>query len=886
MSILYEFYIPNITCSSCVASILSAFQAEDFSSKTGLEIESHYLNHNEKILKIKVNSLNKKPADIKKILYQTIMELGFDCADITSAATTVKASNKGFLNSHLFLGSLGTGTGVALLILSLMVTGGLSLPLMITIATISTLLTVLLGAPFYYQAAKKFLASRTMTMDTLFTVSTVTVLIVSVAAFVLPWLPMMFEAGLLIFGFRHLGLAIEKSISEKFILEKKFKDRLPVEVDVCMAETMELKRRKLATLQPGEVILLRGGDLIPIDGEALDDCVIYDTIVTGSVLPRLIKRGEKVLAGMRLVEDAPSLQLKISPITLSLEKDDTVPVDGICCENCIIYDEESNEPRLVEKGQPLLVGTRLASCAKLQITAVANYSYLHRLDHSNEQAQFKKAPIEEATTQILQYFIPSIIVLAIISGVIVSLFFSPALAIQCAVSVLVAACPCTLGLITPLAIKIGINKAAEHGVQFKSAKDLQAADRIDAVVLDVHGTITTGAPEVSHYAYNAALSSEEEIFSYFAALEEKSQHPIAKAIAHFVKDKTLEPLTVKTFDQSNHSGIKAQITRETPMLEKGEMALEEEVIIGNQTMMQECGIDVSAAHRKIDLKEGQSVVYLARNKQLLGYMVLIDPLRSGVRETVAALKQMGIRVFICTGADQATALRYARLLDIPEEDIAFACVGISEDSDDNSKPAFIKKLQAQGFYVAMVGDAGNDAAALAQTFGIAIKSKSGDEVAQQQASAVVQSDSLLPVANTFAIARQTVANIKQNLGFSLAYNMASVLLAGGLLVAIGLTLNPAVGVALMILQTCLILLNAYRFKAQEPEHLQQLSVQDIKEYKESYGCFDRLFNVEKSSSLDKEVRPVDVEYSESLFKQRPNNLEISVGVDAVKAYTF
>lgn len=762
------------------------------------------------------------------------------------------------------MGGLGTGSGVILLILSLVLTGGLSLPAMIAMGATSTLLTLLLGAPYYYQAVNS-IKTRTLTMDTLFTISTMTVIVVSLAAFVVPGLPMIFEAGLLIFGFRYLGLAIEETITERVVVEKKFRDRLPKEVRV-LGEEKSLNTRKLVTIQAGELLSLDAGDIIPVDGECLTPAVVYDTIITGSVLPRAIKPGERVLAGMRLAENSPPMTLKASPITLLLEEGDIIPVDGVCeGKDCFIFDEDLQKPRQIKVGEALSAGTRLTSTAKLMVTAVANYSYLHRLDRNNEHAQFEKAPIEEATTQILQYFIPAVILAAILSGVVISLFFPPALALHSAISVLVAACPCTLGLITPLAVKIGINKAAEHGVQFKSAKTLQAAESVNAVVFDVHGTLTTGVPTVTDYAHSN-LVSKKALLSYFAALERKSQHPIAKAIADFVNDKETDELVVDSLDESNHSGLKAKITRCESNLDDLQKEYTEEIILGNQAMMQENGIDVSAIQSKLGLKGGQSVVYLARNKQLLGYMVVTDPLRKDALETVTALKKMGKTIFICTGADENTAKRYAELLDIPFSNICWGCVGISENSQDNSKTAYIAKLQAQGFNVAMVGDAANDAVALARTFGIAIKSKSGDEVTQQQASAVVQGDSLLPVANIFAIANQTVGNIKQNLGFSLAYNLTSMLLTGGLLVAIGLTLNPAVGVALMILQTSLVLLNAYRFKSQRLEHLQPLRAQTQSEFEESYSCFNNLFNNKKMPTTPGRSFERENEFPARLFK--------------------
>ncbi|WED43490.1 heavy metal translocating P-type ATPase [Legionella cardiaca] len=846
MSNTYEFYLPTIRCESCTASILHALNSEDFVNKNGIVIEFHQVDRFKKEIKLKIKNNKKKTTEVKKIIRQTIEDLGFTCIDITPEMTLPKTSFwKKILTSNWLLGTIGTGSGIALLILSIVFSGGLSLGVMYAIGAVSTLLTLALGAPFYYQAIIKLLKSRTLTMDTLFTVSTLTVIGVSLAAFAFPWLPMMFEAGLLIFGFRYLGLAIEETITQKVAVEKKFKDRLPREVTVLATEELPKQQRKLSTIQAEEQLLIAAGGIIPVDGECLSPSAIYDTIITGSVLPRAIKPGERVLAGMRLAEDAEPMVLKAKSIILSLKKDDYIPVDGFCeSDDCRVYDEELQQENSVKKGEPLTAGTRLTSPAKVKVAAVGSYSYLHRLDNNNEQAQFEKAPIEEATTKILQYFIPAVIMLALLSGGIMSLFFPFAVALQCVVSVLVAACPCTLGLITPLAVKIGINKAAEHGVQFKSAKALQAAANVNAVVFDVHGTVTMGIPTAINHKFNSKLVSNQMMLSYFAALERQSSHPIASAIVDYVKEQQIDelPISILDIDNSNHSGLKAKITKPTPNPDSTNLEETEELILGSQAIMQENGIDISVVERTLNLKGGQSAVYLARDKQLLGYMIIIDPVRPGAKEAITILKQEGIAVFICTGADKATAERYGELLDIPNDNICYGSVGISESIQDNSKTAFIEKLKAQGFNVAMVGDAANDSGAVSSTVGVAVKSKAGDEIIQQQASAVVQEDSLLPVASIFAIAKQTISNINQNLGFSLIYNMSSMLLAGGLLVAIGITLNPAVGVALMILQTSLVLLNAYRFKSQKLEHLQQAKVQPTVEYKESYGCLSNCFH--------------------------------------------
>ena len=199
----------------------------------------------------------------------------------------------------------------------------------------------------------------------------------------------------------------------------------------------------------------------------------------------------------------------------------------------------------------------------------------------------------------------------------------------------------------------------------------------------------------------------------------------------------------------------------------------------------------------------------------MGYVVLNDPLRHDAIQVISTLKSMRITPHICTGADDKTALRYAGLLGIAPDKVRANCVSHATTDSVQSKKQYLDELKAKGYQVAAVGDAANDAEMIvASDVGFAIRSSGGNEHTQQQAAAVIQGSALLPIVHAFSVARQTVANIKQNLIFSLLYNGATVLIAGGLLLALGFVLNPAIGAVLMILQTSLILLNVYRFAKQ------------------------------------------------------------------------
>lgn len=772
MTVTYHFSLPGITCGACVNSVDGLFSGEkerlkfiswgvDLTTKKGfvtvLQDEENEQTKKELLALLEAYDITDISVKLKPDLQAAAVEKSAQPGNKKSHAfPQAKLATEQVipaplplyqrvLKSHWFLGAVGTVCGTALMIACL-VTGGLPLAIMIALGVTSVVLTLLLGASSYYQAWIKLVKVRTLTMDTLFAISTLTIIGVSIASFFVPWLPMMFEAGLLIFGFRHIGLAIEESIKDKLGLDRTYQSDLPQHVQVLKDGVEE--SRELALIEVDEIIVIQPGGIIPLDGICLsDDNWIDDNIISGAIIPRRLKKGEHLLSGMRL-------PLNASPLVL-------------------------------------------------QVKAAKNESYLARLDRGIAEAYMEKAPIEEMATKILQYFIPAVIGFALLSGIIIACFFPPALAIQCAVTVLVSACPCTLGLVVPLALMIGNRKAADHGVQFKSGKALQAAASVDAVVFDLNGTLTLGEPKITRTGLLDESINTSDLFSLSAALERHSSHAFARAIcdeAHEKYGSKLQQGVASEVDDSYHTGLKGTIAGT-------------EYLIGNQELMAQEGVECSPdLLQKISLQAGDSLVFLASKKKLLGYFVITDPLRPDAKQTIDALKAAGKTLFINTGASLETARRYAERLGIAVENIHAGCVG------GEKKAEFIRTLKAKKYHVAMVGDGGNDGLPLAcSDVGFAVQSRSGHAMASQNAGAIIQQGSLLPIAHGLAIARQAVSNIKQNLGFSLAYNMAAVILTGGLLVALGITLNPAVGVALMIVQTLLILGNAYRFKCQQSD---------------------------------------------------------------------
>ena len=461
MSLAYQYSIPDIVCANCSHTVEKALRDTPFFKDQHFGVDP--------IEKTLTMTFEEEPAtylEMRDVLNEILEPVGFSCIEVTKNRVHQKAS----WFSHRLLGLVGMSMGVLFLGLSMLTLA----PWVMWVMTLwSLLLTLFLGMESYEKAWKK-LKNGVLTMDSLFALSTLSILFVSIASLIFPMLPMMCEVGLLIFGFRHIGLAIEEAFKSTQLMTRRFQDDAPLKVTRLEGE--KRVRVPLKRIQKRDLLFIKAGDILPVDGMFEDDeGLILDRIVTGSNMPRRIMAKEQLYAGTLLSHAKKSLRYRV--------------------------------------------------------TATALNSHLARLDAKIAYAKLEKASIETTTTRILQYFIPIILSVAVVSGVLVGAIFSVALGIQSAVAVLVSACPCTLGLITPLAMRVGIKKAADSGVVFNSAKKLELADTAACVVFDLNGTLTEGKPVVVRHGIlpHAGLSAQA-LLPLMGHFEEKCIHPVAKAI--------------------------------------------------------------------------------------------------------------------------------------------------------------------------------------------------------------------------------------------------------------------------------------------------------------------------------------------------------------------
>ncbi|KTD82192.1 heavy metal translocating P-type ATPase [Legionella waltersii] len=639
--------------------------------------------------------------------------------------------------NHWIKAALGVLWGVALIVLSI---ASFNLPLIayIVITGLTALMTFYLGSTVY-KSAWEALKEKTWDTSTLYAISTLTIVGVSILSLFVPGLPMMFEAAPLVLGFWHLGEGIEHTLIGKINKKLDVRDCVP---PLAMRKGNPNKEVSVKKLIPDDIIIIKTGDVIPVDGVLTQQGQLYTTRIDGSPELKVFKPGDAVKSGMRLADHLPSLEMRV--------------------------------------------------------TKTYEHSYLSVIAKNINKAHDEKAPIEEFADRVLKYFIPGLLAVALISGIVIASVFSPALAIQCVISVLVSACPCALSLITPMAVKIGMKKAAEHGIQFNNGKALQAAADIDTVVFDLNGTLTKGTISVQKVQI-----ANKQFLSQVALLESQSEHPVAKIIKTYIDEHGIaasERSDLTSVDKSHHSGIKGAIKGET-------------FIIGTKDMLLANNINfIDEPYNNPD----NGSIYIVRGSAVIGQIALMDPLRDDAVATVNQLKRLGKTVHLCTGADHVTAEKYAALLGIAKENIAANAVGAETQSGEISKTSYIQELRRKGYKVAMVGDAANDVTAIAYSdIGIAVKSSIGDEVTEQHAGIVVQQGLLFPIATAFDVAKKTKSNIFQNLFISLTYNTVITLVAAGIFVALGFALNPALGVALMVLESTIVLANLYRFKQEE-----------------------------------------------------------------------
>lgn len=739
------FIVSGMTCASCSQTVEKAVDQLDGVEKAQVNLATEKLN-------VAFNQQVLTEADIIK----TVQEAGYD-AKVASGAleredTKVKKqAEMTRMWQRFFYSAIFT---VPLLYVSMGHMVGLPLPQIIDpmmhpvifsfLQLILTIPVMVLGWPFFHVGFKT-LVKRHPNMDSLVALGTSAAFLYSLGATIAVALgeshyamDLYYESAAVILTLITLGKYLEARSKGK------------------TSEAIE----KLMGLQPKTARVTRDGEEMEIPIESVR---VGDTII--------VKPGEKL------------------------------PVDGIVTEGKTSIDEAmlTGESIPVEKtAGDSVIGASMNKNGTIQYeaTKVGEDTALSQIIKLVEDAQGSKAPIAKLADIISGYFVPIVIVISILSGLSWFIAGETGLfSLTIAISVLVIACPCALGLATPTAIMVGTGKGAENGVLIKSGVALETTHKLDTLIFDKTGTITEGKPVVTDIL-TVNSTAEEELLQLTASSEKGSEHPLGEAIVRAAEDRQLTFLTVDQFEAIPGRGIDVSINQRT-------------LLAGNRKLMTERGISLTAVEEASDrlAGEGKTPMYIAIDGEMAGIIAVADTVKQHSKQAIEKLHQMGIEVAMITGDNSRTAEAIAKSVGIDR---------VLSEVLPEDKANEVKKLQAEGKKVGMVGDGINDAPALAQSdIGLAIGS--GTDVAMESADIVLMRSDLMDVPTALELSHATIRNIKQNLFWAFAYNVIGIPIAMGLLhIFGGPLLNPMLAGAAMSFSSVSVLINALRLKRFKP----------------------------------------------------------------------
>jgi Cu+-exporting ATPase len=523
---------------------------------------------------------------------------------------------------------------------------------------------------------------------------------------------------------------------------------------------------------------------------------------TGGAIRALLRLAPRT--AIRVRSDGSDEEIQLDQVhpgdRLRVRPGDKVPVDGEVLEGHSSVDESlvTGEAVPVEKhaGDKVTGGTLNGTGSfVMRAERVGSETLLAQIVQMVAEAQHTRAPIQNLADRVSSYFVPAVVGVAAVAFVAWSIYGPPpamAFAIVSAVSVLIIACPCALGLATPMSIMVGTGRGAQAGVLIRNAEALERMERIDTLVVDKTGTLTEGRPKLASLI-PAAGFEEARVLQVAASLERGSEHPLAAAILQGAKDRGLALLPVDNFNAVTGKGVEATLQGQRSAL--GNLRFAELLAPVPQALK-----DQADAMRR----NGETVVFLVVDSRIAGIIGVADPVKASTPEALAALNGEGIRVVMLTGDNQVTAAAVARRLGITE---------VRADVLPQEKGAVVKALRAQGRTVAMAGDGVNDAPALAEA-DVGIAMGTGADVAIQSAGITLVKGDLRGIVRARRLSRATMRNIRQNLFLAFVYNSLGVPIAAGVLFPFtGLLLNPMIAAAAMSASSVSVVMNALRLRA-------------------------------------------------------------------------
>ena len=497
-------------------------------------------------------------------------------------------------------------------------------------------------------------------------------------------------------------------------------------------------------------------------------------------------------------EDIPLAHVHVGDL-LRARPGERVPVDGVVVDGNSAVDESmvTGEPIPVEKtpGARVTGGTVNATGSfVMRAERIGADTLLAQIVRMVAEAQRSRAPIQRLVDVVSSWFVPAVVLVAAVTAFVWG-FFGPeprlAYAVVNAVAVLIIACPCALGLATPMSIMVGTGRGAQAGVLIKKAEALEAMEKVDTLLVDKTGTLTEGKPRLVT-AIGANGFTDTEVVTLAAGLEQGSEHPLAAAILEGARDRHVTPARVEGFQSITGQGVDGVSDRRT-------------LALGNGRLMEARGVDVAGLTSNAEelRRRGQTVMYLGVNGALAGLIGVADPVKASTPEAIRLLRAEGLRVVMVTGDSRTTAEAVARELGLDD---------VIAEVQPADKAAVVQRLQGEGRIVAMAGDGVNDAPALAQA-DVGIAMGTGTDVAMESASVTLVKGDLRGIVRARRLSRTTMRNIRQNLVWAFLYNALGVPIAAGLLYPVfGVLLSPMIASAAMSLSSVSVIANALRLR--------------------------------------------------------------------------
>ena len=505
----------------------------------------------------------------------------------------------------------------------------------------------------------------------------------------------------------------------------------------------------------------------------------------------------------RVDENGEEVEVSLDEVVtgdkLRVKPGEKLPVDGTVIDGNSSVDESmvTGEPIPVSKvaGDTVTGGTVNGTGTLLvEAVNVGADSVLSKIVQMVAEAQRSRAPIQRLVDQVAGWFVPIVIVTSIITFIVWAIFGpEPAMAYALvnAIAVLIIACPCALGLATPMSIMVGTGKGAQNGVLIKNAEALESMEKVDTIVVDKTGTLTAGKPELT--AIDAQVGQDEDEFlALVASVESASEHPLAEAIVRAAQERSLIIPKATDFNSTTGEGVQAVVDGK-------------KVAIGNSKLMESLNSFDNELSTKADVrrKDGETVMFVAIDGKAAGIISVADPIKPSTKEAISLLHDAGLKVVMLTGDNEKTAQAVANKLGIDE---------VHADVSPEDKNRIVKEMQDSGKLVAMAGDGINDAPALAQA-NVGIAMGTGTDVAMESAGITLLKGDLMGIAKAYKLSHATMRNIRQNLFFAFIYNALGVPIAAGVLYPIfGLLLSPMIAAAAMSLSSFSVIANALRLR--------------------------------------------------------------------------